>query len=329
MRRWWWMWGWGRIGMRRTDATLRGITGAQTRSDMDMSDYHSQRSDLDAMLTTTDHRRDSAGLTYVYPVISRRSGGLSIGINLNPNNACNWRCVYCQVPELRRGSAPQTDLAVLRQELRGFLEDVLHGDFYQRFDVPPEQRVIRDIAISGNGEPTSAPAFDRVVDLVGEISAEFGMNGRVQLVLITNGSLVRRETVQRGLKRWSELGGEVWFKLDSATEEGMGRVNGVHLSAQTVLHNLEAAARLCAVWIQTCVFAVDGRPPSSEEQSAYLSFLREARRRQIPLCGVLLYGLARPSMQPGSERLGALPVEWMAAFAEQIRGLGLEVRLHP
>ena len=52
------------------------------------------------MLTTTDHDRGSAGLTYVYPVISRRSGGLSIGINLNPNNACNWRCIYCQLHAL-------------------------------------------------------------------------------------------------------------------------------------------------------------------------------------------------------------------------------------
>ncbi|PIU16966.1 MAG: radical SAM protein, partial [Gallionellales bacterium CG08_land_8_20_14_0_20_59_87] len=35
------------------------------------------------MLSTTDHSRDSAGLRYVYPVVSRRAGGVSIGINLN------------------------------------------------------------------------------------------------------------------------------------------------------------------------------------------------------------------------------------------------------
>ncbi|MCZ7653212.1 MAG: hypothetical protein M5R42_01445 [Rhodocyclaceae bacterium] len=36
---------------------------------------------------TDPHSRDSAGLTYVYPVVSRRAGGVSIGINPNPNNA--------------------------------------------------------------------------------------------------------------------------------------------------------------------------------------------------------------------------------------------------
>ena len=55
-------------------------------------------------LTSKVHDRDVAGLTYVYPVVSRRAGGVSVGINLSPNNACNWRCVYCQVPNLQRGA---------------------------------------------------------------------------------------------------------------------------------------------------------------------------------------------------------------------------------
>ena len=110
-------------------------------------------------LTTANHNRDIAGLKYVYPVLSRRSGGLSIGINFNTNNACNWRCIYCQVPDLRTGSAPDVDLQQLNEELRFFLNDVLNGDFYQRFEVNENNRVIKDIAISGNGEPTSAKNF--------------------------------------------------------------------------------------------------------------------------------------------------------------------------
>src|SRR5258705_7452423 len=77
-------------------------------------------------LSTRDHDRDSAGLEYVYPVVSRRAGGVSVGINLNPNNACNWRCIYCQVPELVSGMAPPIDVARLERELDGFLDGVLH-----------------------------------------------------------------------------------------------------------------------------------------------------------------------------------------------------------
>ncbi|MCG8997432.1 radical SAM protein, partial [Laribacter hongkongensis] len=57
-------------------------------------------------LTPHDHSRNSAGFQYVYPVLSRRAGGVSVGINLNPNQACNWRCIYCQVPGLVRSQAP-------------------------------------------------------------------------------------------------------------------------------------------------------------------------------------------------------------------------------
>ena len=31
------------------------------------------------LLTPTNHDRDSAGMTYVYPVVSRRAGGVSVG----------------------------------------------------------------------------------------------------------------------------------------------------------------------------------------------------------------------------------------------------------
>ncbi|MBV5336853.1 MAG: radical SAM protein, partial [Deltaproteobacteria bacterium] len=37
------------------------------------------------MLNVNDHSRESAGLSYVYPVVSRRAGGVSVGINLNIN----------------------------------------------------------------------------------------------------------------------------------------------------------------------------------------------------------------------------------------------------
>ena len=95
-------------------------------------------------------------MTYVYPVVSRRAGGVSDGVNLNPNHACNWACVYCQVPDLVRGSAPEIDLAQLEAELRALLGDILHGDFMQT-RVPEGAQRLNVIALSVNGEPTSAP----------------------------------------------------------------------------------------------------------------------------------------------------------------------------
>jgi len=106
-------------------------------------------------LSVVDHDRASADMRYVYPVVSRRAGGISVGINLNPNNACNWRCIYCQVPELMRGTAPPIDLLLLQVELLDFMHELLHGEFMQQ-RVPEGMRRINDIALSGNGEPTSS-----------------------------------------------------------------------------------------------------------------------------------------------------------------------------
>lgn len=176
-------------------------------------------------LSVDDHSRDSAGMRYVYPVVSRRAGGVSIGINLNPNNACNWRCIYCQVPDLKRGGPPPVDLPLLDAELDRFLAWATVGDF-MRTRVPPGARQLMDVAFSGNGEPTSAAEFAAAVGLVvGQVAAH-GLAGKLVPRLITNGSLLERKTVQRGIALIGQSGGEVWFKLDAASAAGINRING-------------------------------------------------------------------------------------------------------
>jgi len=281
---------------------------------------------LTAPLTPENHNRDTAGMTYVYPVVSRRAGGVSVGVNLNPNNACNWACVYCQVPDLVRGTAPEIDLEQLEAELRAMLTDILHGDF-MKTRVPEDVRRLNDIALSGNGEPTSAKVFPQVIELIARVMADFDLIGKIKLVLITNGSQADRPRVQDGLMKMAALNGEVWFKLDSATANGMRGINQTRISPEKQFERLAVAARLCPTWLQTCVLAVDGVPPSALEQEAYLAAVKRIRQQQIPLQGVLLYGLARPSMQPQASHLSALPVEWLNDFAEKIRAAGLPVKV--
>lgn len=276
-------------------------------------------------LNTSNHSRDAAGLTYIYPVVSRRAGGVSVGINLNPNNACNWRCIYCQVPELKRGAAPPIDLEKLERELRGFLHELTLGDFMQQ-QVPPEARTIQDIALSGNGEPTSAKEFEHVIELIGHVKKDFPLPSHLKLVLITNGSLINRPQVQAGLRRMANLNGEVWFKLDSATREGRLRINNSQMSLNRVQANIALAASLCPTWIQTCVFSLNGQPMSDEGVRAYLNFLKDLLQAGVPLKGVLVYGIARASHQPEAKLLSRVDRAWFDQFCGQIRQLGLEVK---
>lgn len=276
------------------------------------------------MLTTVDHSRDSAGLRYVYPVVSRRAGGVSVGVNLNPNNACNWACVYCQVEGLSRGGPPPIDLDLLADELSGFLQAAVGGDYLSRH-APPEARRLVDVAFSGNGEPTSAAEFAAAVDVVGDIVERLVPGLPVRL--ITNGSLVHRPGVQDGLRRLSELAGEVWFKLDRALADEIARVNEIPGSPEKAARNLEICAGLVRTWVQTCWFAFDGQAPAKESADAYCRLLQPLAGK---LAGVHLYGLARPSMQPAAPRLSALPAAVMQQFAAQIeKETGLKVIVSP
>lgn len=279
-------------------------------------------------LTPRNHDRDIAGMTYVYPVLSRRARGVSIGINLNPNNACNWRCIYCQVPDLKRGGPPPIDMVRLEEELRDMLTQVAQGDYLARH-APEGMRRLNDIAFSGNGEPTSAPEFADAVRLVGRVFADFGLAGRIKVVLITNGSLAGKPAVQAGIRAIAGLNGEVWFKFDRATRAGMRAVNGTETDPERHFQRLRRVAQLCPTWVQTCLFGLDGAAPDAGEITAYLAMLERAQREIPTLAGVLLYGLARPSRQAEAERLTALPGDWLEKLATRIGALGLEARVSP
>lgn len=280
---------------------------------------------LSGHLTPANHNRDVVGMRYIYPVVSRRAGGVSIGINLNVNNACNWRCIYCNVPDLSRGSPPPIELDVLEHELRAFLDDVLHGDFMQRH-VHEADRQLKDIAFSGNGEPTSAKEFPQVLDLVEKVLREYGLLGQIKVRLITNGSLMDKPTVLGSMAHLARCNGEVWFKVDAGTQEGIARINDVNLNPQSHIQRLVNCARVCPTYIQTCMFGLDGEPPGEEDIDAYLALVSQVKD---VIEGVHLYGLARQSLQPEAGRLMRLSSEWLESVAERIRALGITVYVSP
>ena len=279
-----------------------------------------------APLSVTDHDRGATGMKYVYAVVSRRAGGVSIGVNLNPNNACNWRCVYCQVPDLVRGAAPPIDLARLERELRELLEDIRSGSF-MRARVPPDARRLRDLAFSGNGEPTSSPQLAQAIDRVAALRDEFELGAKLPLVLITNGSLVGRPHVRRALARLAAHGGELWFKLDRATRGGLESLSSTPVDPARHLARLREAAATCPTRIQTCMFERGGAPPDGEEIAAYLGALRTLVSDGVTLRGVLLYGLARPPLQPEAGELGSVSQEWLERLAARVEALGLPVQV--
>lgn len=273
-------------------------------------------------LGTNDHNQVLSGFLHVYPVVSRRVGGVSIGINLNLNNACNWRCVYCQVPELKRGAPDEVDVARLEQELAAVLEEVLHGGFMQAH-VPEGMRQLRSIAIAGNGEPTLSRQFPQVIAVLRRQLEAFGLLGRLRIVLITNGSMMHRPEVQDALRSIATVGGEAWVKVDRASEASIRLANQIGQDLARTRRQVEMASACCPTWVQTCMFEWQGEPPSEREVADYVELVASFDG----ILGVLLYGVAREPMLEEGRQVSPVSREWLAALAERLRARGVTVQL--
>ena len=186
-----------------------------------------------------------------------------------------------------------------------------------------------DVALAGDGEPTSSQQFSAAMERVERALERSGLLGELPVILITNGSLLHRPQVADGLRRLNSMGGELWFKLDSATREGRLRLNDVDLPDERVAANLRLAAAACTTRIQCMCLALDGEGPSEVEQKALVAFLAAALQDGVWLKDVMLYGPARPSHQPEAARIAPLPTEWLEALAERIEAIGLQVQVSP
>jgi len=273
------------------------------------------------------HPRTFDGFRHVYPVLSRRSGGLSIGVNLNLDKLCNFDCPYCQVDRRAKSPRQPVDPARVEGEVREILGRCAATGLAEVFPgVPPSARILRDIALSGDGEPTMEPGFPEICRrLLGIQKAWIDAGGeRFRLVCITNATLLDRPEVVAGIQSLCALDGEVWGKLDAGTEAWYQRMNVTRVPLAQVLENLAATARRVPLRIQTLWMEQDGDAPSDDEIEAWLGRV-EAIHRGASLRGVQIHTVARATSRPGCR---PLPLEWLEAVGERVAALGIPVEVH-
>ncbi|MHC5110656.1 MAG: radical SAM protein [Planctomycetota bacterium] len=246
-----------------------------------------------------DHSRSWRDNLYVYPVISRRSGGLSIGVNLNPDTACNFDCIYCQVDRTAEPRTRDVDVSVMADELEEMIQLASTGQLYRDeafADVPEQLRAIRDIAFSGDGEPTTCKVFYECVETAARLKASAGC-GDVRMVLITDAAYLVKPEVKRALEIFDNNNGEIWAKLDAGTEAYFQRVNIPNTTLDHVIENITDAARKRPVVIQSMFMRVDGRPPDEQEINAYLQRLSHVLENGGRISYVQVYTVARRPAQ--------------------------------
>jgi len=267
-----------------------------------------------------DHPRRFQGNTLVYPVLSRRSEGISVGVNLSPHQRCNFNCIYCQVNRSR--SAPPKNaspicLRILEDELTRTLESILSSEIYKYppFQLlPADLRRLNDIALSGDGEPTAAEEFPAACRLVARIKDQLALN-EVEIVLITNSTLLHLPEVRQALKILDDHQGRVWAKLDAGTEEYYKLVNGSDIPFSRILDNLLLTARDRPILIQTLFMRIDHQRTSPDEIAAYADRLAEIINSGGKITAIQLYTIARP---PRDQRVTALSNQELDQIAAEI-----------
>ncbi len=272
------------------------------------------------------HERLFATNRFVYPVISRRSGGLSIGVNLNPDKICNFDCIYCQVDRTVQGLTRFVDLPAMLVELEQTLEAAVSGRLFQHPDfegVPPSLRRLNDIAFSGDGEPTSHRNFDQVVAASAEVKRRLGLD-RVKMVLITNASQFHRPHVQHGLEILDANQGEIWAKLDAGSENYFGKVERTTVKLARILENITGAACQRPLVIQSLFMRIDGESPDDAELTAYCQRLREivsagGRLKLVQICTV-----ARRPTETYVQSLSDAEVDRIVEMVRHLTGLNAQ-----
>ena len=264
------------------------------------------------------HERRLADNLYVYAVVSRRSHGVSIGVNLNPGKACNFGCAYCQVDRAVAPRVRHVDLETLASELDTVLRAAADGSLYeapQLGALEPANRTVRDIAFSGDGEPTAFARFGDAVAIVAEARRRFGLD-RAKIVLITNAAYLSKPSVRDALALLDANNGEIWAKLDAGTEEYFRQIDRPNRSLTQVLASILDAARLRPVVIQSMWMRVGGMPPPAAEVEAFCARLADLLTAGAQLKAVQIYTIAR---KPADDALTPLTDAEVEALAATVR----------
>jgi len=287
-------------------------------------------SPLTTSLVVRDHRRIFVDNLYVYAVVSRRSKGVSIGINLNPDKICNFDCVYCQVDRKTPPVVREVDLSRLIEELYEMIELVQTGKLFEmeRFrETPPHLRRLNDIAFSGDGEPTTCPDFFNIVEAIADVKQHRCQDAK--LILITNASMFDRRQVKAALATIDRNNGEIWAKLEAGTEDYYRLVDRTTIPFQRILDNIKAEAQCAPLVIQALFMRIHDQPPPAEELEAFCDRLNEvtAAGGQIKL--VQVYTVARVPAEAWVTALSDAEVDAIVELVQKRTGLTAEAFYGP
>ena len=249
----------------------------------------------------------------IYGPIHSRRLGMSLGINLMPNDGkiCSFDCLYCEAGFNAQGpgkdGVPSRD-TVKKQLKRKFEEMKAAG---QTLDV---------ITFSGNGEPTLHPEFKKVVEDVMRLRTQYFPEAKVSV--LSNSTMAGKPDVFAALQKVDNN----ILKLDSALPHTFRIINrpvSPNCLPEGVIADLKRFNGQCIVQTIMIRGEFDGQRfdnTTDAELGALLDAYRQIQPREV-----MLYSIDRKTP---AENLEKVSKEELERIANRFRKEGIKVQVN-
>ena len=249
----------------------------------------------------------------IYGPIHSRRLGMSLGINLMPNDGkiCSFDCLYCEAGFNAQGpgkdGVPSRE-AVKKQLKRKFEEMKAAG---QTLDV---------ITFSGNGEPTLHPEFKKVVEDVMRLRTQYFPEAKVSV--LSNSTMAGKPDVAAALLKVDNN----ILKLDSAKPHTFRLINrpvSPNCLPEGVISDLKRFSGQCIVQTIMIRGEFEGQRfdnTTDEELDALLAAYRQIEPREV-----MLYSIDRKTP---AENLEKVSKEELERIAQRFRDAGIKVQVN-
>lgn len=243
------------------------------------------------------------------PVKSRRLG-VSLGINLLPLDYkyCNFDCIYCECGRTYKEKFTSKKFH-RRIEVKENLAKVLAK--MQKENNPPDV-----ITFAGNGEPTTHPQFEEIINDTIEVRNKYFPNARI--AVLSNATLLHKKSVFNALNKVDDN----ILKLDSAFDETIKLLNNPppNFTVKKLVDNLKTFNGnliIQTMFIEGTYKGIDINNISETEISAWIKLLKEINPKKV-----MIYTIDRDTPSKGLKKVSP---EILNDIAKKVRTLGFEV----
>lgn len=251
-----------------------------------MKNENYKRIDDAISLQYSSHDRLSEYDRLVYPVVSRRAEGLSLGINVNPNKKCTFNCVYCQVDRSIEIDSLSPNLKQIDEELNEWLNNIYENcGLYKGHS-------LKDISIAGDGEPTTFSQLPELIENIIKTKKKYHFD-QCKIVIFTNGTRIAHQNILGILPDLYANQGEIWFKLDYWDDKSLKQINRSKMSAEKLIENLILVGRQFPLVLQSCFFSWQDQVYQDDLYENYINLVKKLLKEGVQIKFIQAYTLAR------------------------------------